>query len=321
MAGRKKVAPAEPATDMQIVERTPPEMAAQEIAAREAGELVSIDQAMGWMQLSDSLASIQGLQFVATVADRAIAETYVKVKKSKAYVGIPYRDQNGNVRLLQTLDEFCRTRLGKSYRRCEELATNLELLGGELYDAAQKMGLGQRDYNALKVLPADDQEVIRQAIAEGGDRDAVVGMLTQLVERQAVEKTELKADLVAKDEVAAKKSARITKLEEDLAKARRQARKATPDETLATLRSRLTEVAVGIEAEINASGDVGSLRRWVGEVMELANAHDLDVMPMLAGSIAQIERVLWCLRDEFGIPHAAVGSPQTEADMALGKAV
>lgn len=321
MAGRKKVAPAVPATDMQIVERTPPEMAAQEIAAREAGEFVSIDQAMGWMQVSGAMSSITSLQFMRQVADRATAEQYIAIKKSKAYVGAPYVDGDGNLRQAQTLDEFCRARLGKSYRRCEELATNLELLGGELYDAAQKIGLGQRDYNALKVLPADDQEVIRQAIAEGGDRDAVVGMLTQLVERQAVEKAELKADLDAKDEVAAKKSARITKLEEDLAKARRQARKATPDETLATLRARIAEVAVGIEAEINASGDVGSLRRWVGEVIELAEAHNLDVMPMLAGSIAQIERVLWCLRDEFGIPHAAVGSPRTEADMALGKAV
>jgi hypothetical protein len=317
MAGRKSLTPAQPGRAIQIVDKTPVHIGELEAAARDAGELIPIEE-IDRSHVLLNAGRIQNALLMATVADRSIAESYLKIVESKAYVGAAYVDAGGNRRRVATLEEFCNIYFGKSARRCREIANNLELLGVELFEAAERTGLGQRDYNALKALPADDQEVIKQAIAEGGDRHAVLGMLTQLAQRQAVEKANLQSDIAAKNDVAAKKSDRINKLEEDLAKARRQARKATPDETLKVLRTRISELVVGIEADINAPGDVASLRRWVAETTEFAQANNLDVMPMLAGTFAQIERVLWCLRDEFSIPHAAVGDPETEADMALG---
>lgn len=130
---------------------------------------------------------------------------------------------------------------------------------------------------------------------------------------------EARADLQTKDDVAAQTDERVRKLEEDLAKARREARKATPDDVLSKLRSRIDAVALGVEAEINATGDVGSLRRWVGELTEHAASHDLDVLPYLAGVFAQLERALHVLRGEFGIPRAAVGDPAEEARLTLGQ--
>lgn len=126
-----------------------------------------------------------------------------------------------------------------------------------------------------------------------------------------------RADLLAKDSVVASNTERLNKLEEDLAKARLTAKKATPDATLQKLRERISEVALGLEADISAEGDVNSLRRWIAQAIEHANTHDIVVLPYLAGVFAQVERALHMVRDEFGIPRAAVGDPAAEARMTL----
>jgi hypothetical protein len=83
---------------------------------------------------------------------------------------------------VQDLDEFCRQFMGKSYRRCNELADNLHTLGPELYEQAQAVGFRSRDYRALKALPADDQAAVKAAL-EDGDKDTALTVLSQLVGR------------------------------------------------------------------------------------------------------------------------------------------
>lgn len=45
-----------------------------------------------------------------------------------------------------------------------QLADNLNLLGPELYEQAEKIGFKARDYQALKALPSDEQEIVKQAL-------------------------------------------------------------------------------------------------------------------------------------------------------------
>jgi hypothetical protein len=167
---------------------------------------------------------IEALQFVATVADRVIAETYSQIKESKAYKGIPYRDAEGNVATVATIQEFCEAFMPKSYRRCEQLSDNLHLLGPELYEQADAIGFRQRDYGALKALPADDQAIVKQAI-EGGKLETAIDLMQEMVLKHAKEKetltaenTELKADHEALGKVVEDKNKKLDQLDKQIKK-------------------------------------------------------------------------------------------------------
>ena len=270
MAGRKKLSPAAPSTGIQIVEKTPPAEAAKEIAARDSGAFASRQQIMRWLKSTLHMGEVRAATVAAKVSDRIIAESYVKAVESEGYIGLPYDKPDGTAATCRTLDEFCSVFLGKSARRCRELALNLETLGAELYDAAQAIGLGQRDHNALKALPADDQEVVKAAIAEGGDKDAVVGMLTALVERQAAEKAALTKDLEKTEQARSKAVqsskdavARMHELELTLPQR-------APDETLATLLRELH----GRAAELKES--TKAFLEGAHAVHRHAEEHELD---------------------------------------------
>lgn len=167
----------------QFVKHTPADIAATQAAMYAAGELPTPEEVVGWTQSSLLAGRIQSALVQRHVAARIIAESYAALMESNSYVGTPYVDADGSRRHVAALDEFCTVFFGRSARRCRELAANLDTLGADLFEAAEKIGLGQRDYNALKALPADDQAVVKQALADGGDREAVTGMLVGLTER------------------------------------------------------------------------------------------------------------------------------------------
>lgn len=158
--------------------------------AQRAAAAVTSDS-IAWLQAAQRGGLIRAHAFHELVAARAMLETYAQVKESKGYVGMPYVDSDGKLRQVATLEEYCREVLGKSYRRCEELLATRHLLGPELYEQAEEIGLGQRDYNAIKALPSKAQDVIKAAIEGKEDRKAVVEKLVKLVEQQQVEKDAL----------------------------------------------------------------------------------------------------------------------------------
>ncbi|MCB1738691.1 MAG: hypothetical protein KDI42_11245 [Gammaproteobacteria bacterium] len=221
MAGRpRRETPAAPQLPAETEERI-----AQAAVAADA-RAIADQVVMQALPVMEAIGQIKASHFYATVADRVIAETYKKVKESKGYVGLPYVDADGNPRRVAVLEEFAEVFLGKSARRCQELAKNLELLGGDLYEAAERIGFRAADYRALKALPEDDQEAVRLAL-ESGDRDEAMGTLTDLVSRQraAAEQAaaaraeaeqardEAKADYEALSEVHAEQTARLRRLE------------------------------------------------------------------------------------------------------------
>ena len=99
------------------------------------------------------------------------------------------------------------------------MATDYHLLGGDLYEAAERIGFRNQDYRALKALPADDQEIIKQAM-QAGDHDTVIGLLHDMALSHASEKaalqgeaTEAKETAEARDQVIRAKEETISKLE------------------------------------------------------------------------------------------------------------
>lgn len=168
------------------------------------------------------LGRIETAAFYATVSDSLLAQTYQKIKKNKSYKNIPYIDADGKARHIASLEEFCEVKLGKSARRLQELSQNLNILGTDLYESAERIGFRAKDYRALKALPEDEQAIVKQAL-EAESKDEVLNVLTDLTERHNAErqaakkeKDDLTADLEARSKLLEDKSERLEKTEEEL---------------------------------------------------------------------------------------------------------
>lgn len=191
----------------------PNEAAEMDARAAQAGEMLEAEALFAQMvergggQALIAVGRIQAATVSAALSDSMVIDAYEKVASSRSYVGIPYFAEDGSRKRVSALDEFCEVFLGRGARRCRQLVANRRLIGEELYEAAQAIGFRQQDYNALKALPADDQEAVKQALAEE-DKDRALEVLSGLVARAA----EHKAQAEQKAEAA---EARAEEIEKD----------------------------------------------------------------------------------------------------------
>ncbi len=184
-------------------------------------------------EAAKTVGQIEASLFYATVADKVIVETFLKLKKNKAYRTLTVKGPDGKPRRVADLEEFCEHFLGRSARRVQELASQYQMLGADLYEQAQLIGFRNQDYRALKSLPAEDQEVIKQAM-QTDDRDQVLDLLQEIAARHASEKealiaeaTEAKETAEARDQVVKAKESKISQLEETNNKLKRRQAKFT----------------------------------------------------------------------------------------------
>ena len=188
----------------------------------QAGQQASIAQAavMDSFEVIKSIGIIDASIFTRQVAEKIIAETAINIRNSKKYNGLPYIDENGNTRQVAGFEEFCQVFLGKSVRRVQELMSNYNQLGPELYEQAEKLGFRQRDYNALKALPDDDKQLIAQAIEEES-LDKALDLMQEMAakfqrDKEASKKQieNLQQTAEAKDALLASKNKKIDELGE-----------------------------------------------------------------------------------------------------------
>lgn len=284
-----------------------------EINAAQLAASVATQDVARWLHAAQASGRMQAAAFLETVSSRLIAKTFEDVRHSKSYVGMPFVHPDGKTETVSTLDQFCELVLGKSSRRCRQLLDNLELLGDDLYETAEQIGLGQRDYNALKALPADDQAVIKQALEEGADKATVIEKLVSLVERQSADKNKLhqqvddaRATNEALEERTGKLSEQVEKAEQKAAKAARKWRAATPDEQRTELeqavRTAVTDVRTAIARHVSEEG-VG-LRGTVMALAEHAVQNNQDVGVFLGNVFAELLAELQLVRDDESLPVA-----------------
>ncbi|MGB5147477.1 MAG: hypothetical protein WBN86_10170 [Porticoccaceae bacterium] len=266
MAGRKPLTPVALNQGTQLDGELLAARRQELIAAHEAGDMPTAEQLAGWIDAAIHAGRVQAALVTATVADRIIAESYMAIVESKTYIGIPYVDADGSRRHVADLDDFCVAFFGKSARRCRELATNLATLGAELYEAGERIGLGQRDYNALRALPADDQAVVKAALAEGSDKSAVLDLLNELASRLQ----NAKAENETLDRRAKAQAARNQELQDSLSDAVHFLRNAPPKEQA---REMLLELAGHF---INAGATVRRTEDALLTFLAYTNEHDLD---------------------------------------------
>lgn len=238
----------------------------------------AIDQAvMDAEEVHRALGRIEGMEFLRHVGDVAIAQVFADVRKSKRYKGLPYKDAEGNVRHVGTFEEFCDVKLGKSYKRCHELAQNLHVLGTDLYESAERIGFRTRDYRALKALPEADQDAIKKALAEDSTKAEALDLLQDMAERHAAEKAatkkelaDLKADHDALDKLMADKTERLDKATVELTKLKslppaERARLWLEQEAAAAERLNLAEVKC-----------TAAVNEFLAEIADVLEAEDLS---------------------------------------------
>ena len=182
---------------------------------------------MGSFDVVQSLGVIKASLFYTSVSEKLIAETAIKIRQGKKYKGLPYLDAEGNTKHVSVFEEFCEVFLGKTARRVQQLMSNYNLLGADLYEQAEKLGFQQRDYNALKALPADDRQLIAQAI-ESESLDKALDILQEMAARNQRDKDasaktiqEQDDQLKDKDAVLSEKTKLLLKKSEELARLER----------------------------------------------------------------------------------------------------
>ena len=271
------------------------------------------DSALTHQQMDEVLAAgidlgrLEAMDFMATVANSAILAIYENVKKSKAWQ-LLRNPKNGNGCHFESLDEFCEVKLGKSYRRMRQLAADRNVLGQEAFEQAERLGLRHRDYNAIKALPAPDQELVRRAVEEAQSRDEVLDLLQELVVRHAKEKEHLQAEHQAtRDLLDVKSDALQSRLDEveRLQTELRQiklAGKAT--------QKLLDEAGEHLNTAKGAIGGVvrASVQALMAHSLEGSGAEGQDrtlARQEAARLIADLVADLHRLRDEFAVPDAA----------------
>jgi hypothetical protein len=206
----------------------PGDVPAHAMTVAEDQESQAIETEMAFVA-ARALGRLDALEFSEMVSARARVEVYLELKKNKAYRAIQVRDADGKLHRISDLEEFCERYLGKSARRLHQMATNYYLLGGDLFEASQRIGFRNADYAALKALPAEDQETIKFAMSPETDREQILDLMQEMAVRHASQKAELEArateaehTAAARDDVIGSKQEQISKLQVEVASAKRR---------------------------------------------------------------------------------------------------
>ena len=261
------------------------------------------------------LGRLEALDFIAVTANTAALAVYQNVKKSKAW-RLLRNPQSAVSANFQSLEEFCDVKLGKSYRRMQTLLGQCNLIGQEAYEQAERLGLRDVDYNAIKALPAPDQELVRRAVEEATTREQVLDVLHDLAARNVQREAALQAELQdardqAEDLAASKKA-----VESQVADLRKQARRlaqATPDEVAADLRGQVLEVVKTIEADLR-----GPLADGLGQLMTHGEETGHGQLAWVKGQLEAVLDRLKTVAGRVGVELVAdSGKPAWLADTSI----
>jgi hypothetical protein len=255
----------------------------------------------------EALGVIKAANFYATVSEKLLAETAINIRDTKKYKGLIGKDQNGNPKQVSGFEEFCEMFLGKSARRVQQLMSNYNQLGPDLYEQAERIGFRQRDYNALKALPNDDRLIIAQAI-ESEDLEKALDLMQQLAAKHHREKETTSKQLVdltdtleAKDNVIKDKTKMLDSQAERLAKLENAQRKendqpVSAEQRLLDARSHLQMVTADIKANVTTR-----LRKAVKNLYEQELEGDNE-QTFMASCLIEIGLELAILRDDYNLP-------------------
>jgi hypothetical protein len=122
--------------------------------------------------------------------------TFKKIKESKQYKGLVYKNENGESVTVTDLKDVCEVFFGRSYEAMTQDLNNLESFGAEFLESSQSMGLGYRDLRKLRQLPEDYQQlIINSEAVDLGDKESIKELIEDLNFKQVLEKSALENQL------------------------------------------------------------------------------------------------------------------------------
>lgn len=120
--------------------------------------------------------------------------TFKKIKESKQYKGLVYKNEKGESVTVTDLKDVCEVFFGRSYEAMTQDLNNLESFGAEFLESSQNMGLGYRDLRKLRQLPEESRQlVINSEEVDLGDKEAVKELIEDLNFKQVTEISALEA--------------------------------------------------------------------------------------------------------------------------------
>ncbi|POF97675.1 hypothetical protein [Pseudomonas putida] len=252
-----------------------------------------VNQLLGQAQMADAFA-----KFSVTVTTSKLAY----VKENKLYRSLKgMKSGHGDQFLGGTWDEFCGL-LGRSREQVDRDIANLRSFGEEALESMSRMGIGYREMRQYRKLPEDQKTALIEA-AKSGDKDSFVDLAEELIAKHVKEKDtltkkldEVSANYDAQSRVLANTSERLQSAHVELEKARRVVANRTPDELAGELRQEVMTQATSVEASIACN-----LRPAILALAEHAIATGTDHRGVIAGVLAQVERVVSNIRNECGV--------------------
>lgn len=221
----------------------------------EFAQSLHVAQGFGMFQALDYIQKFSGIARLKWLAER---------KQYGDYKGVSVADSAGGVRQLKTFEDLC-DYVGQSKAKIYEDLQNLALMGEEILQAQEALGLGYRELRklraGLKELPAEEQQALLEKVKTAEDKEELLILLDETsirAEKLQQKNKELQEDLKAKDSLAQAKNARIDSLTVELQRANSMA----PDER------RAWQANVNMEAR-KALDDACTLT--LGQVVALSN--------------------------------------------------
>lgn len=287
MAGRKKLQPAQPGTDIQIANKTPDDIAMQEIAWRQAD-------------------------------DEAVARAVVVAKELRYDEELSIGALEDGIRFYQrrAVEDFLE--LGKRLLLLKELTPH-----GEFTNRAESLGFAPRAARrfmqaAAKAAKTDKLAVLAgkvknpsvfvelialddDTLEEFADMDDIESLTAPEAKRRI---RELRTDIETKESRAADREREIDRLQSEVSRLKRERAKATPNDVAKTLREAALVAAMQVRADIAADGyGVMSLHAAIKELRQDAAAgeegeHDQFLGGLIGDVMAELRRV----RDMYDLP-------------------
>lgn len=225
-----------------------------------------------------------------------------KIKEFKQYKGLVIHDENGKLVTVTTFAKFCELVVGRPVASVDNDLRNLAVLGPELVESMQAIGIGPGTMRSLRQIPADERNEL-VAAAKTANKDEFLELAESLIERHLKEKTKLTTKTERLETELSASRARVEnlrrkseELEDELHK--NDLRTPTMDETMAELVNKLTQF---MSLKITP-GIAAGVRSGVKQLIEYGDAHDTDWRQFVAGLFCNAEREFALLRHDFGIP-------------------
>lgn len=292
-------------TETEINPMVVPEIPLEYVEATNAMTVIDAgiaDEAEGIYELGRRSGRIELAAFFGQMSELVAIEEYEKIRKSKSWKSLRNPKTGHHVR---NIDEYCKDFIGYSERHLRRLSGNKELLGKELYEQAGNAGLRQADYDFIKALPAPKQEIIKEALADDTDKEALQRLIRDLAaadqkEIEALEKRAKSAEenLNAAQRLNADKDKELNAVKTKLFAEQASAAQRTPIDIGEELRNIMQDQAASAEREMRR------LRPVMLQLLEHTEAHGISHEEIMLGMICQLERVIWEWKEEFAFNKA-----------------